>query len=263
MVNSYSTQKTLSSQEISGIFPVFKRAGETLAVLLERFREREQLSQKTKITYAGRLDPAAEGVVLLLVGEARFQKNDFLALPKTYLVTILFGIATDTGDLLGIPLEIKPLEKKDPDWEALLSNFVGEVEFLYPAYSSRPVEGKPLFVHAREKREVTLPVKKSTVFSIKKVKEEQVPFLTILEKVAWLASTVQGDFRQEEIMQAWESREGNTEDRFLTLTVRVEASSGTYMRSLAEAIGKKLGTAACAYHIMREKVGEDAAVDEL
>src|SRR4051812_15345092 len=54
-----------------------------------------------KIAYAGRLDPMAEGLLLLLIGNETKKRKDYEALSKTYEFSILLGISTDTYDLLG------------------------------------------------------------------------------------------------------------------------------------------------------------------
>src|SRR5688572_29193656 len=55
-----------------------------------------------KIGFAGRLDPMAEGVLLLLVGDANFEREAYLNLDKTYQFTALLGLETDSYDLLGL-----------------------------------------------------------------------------------------------------------------------------------------------------------------
>ncbi len=251
---NHSSQKIDISQEFSGIFPVWKRLGETLAVLIERFRQEHDLPVDVKITYAGRLDPAAEGVVLLLVGAVRLEKEHYLTLDKTYLLTILFDVQTDTADLFGLPLVVKNFEKIE-HLEAVLKEFTGPIVLPYPAYSSKPVDGKPLFMHARAGKEVSIPSNRVVIKSIELLKQEKIFAEAILARVKQLTTTVVGDFRQEKITNAWEKLLQENKEIFQIATLRVEASSGTYMRSLAEAIGKKLDTPACAFAITREKVG--------
>jgi tRNA U55 pseudouridine synthase TruB len=128
-VNAHHTEKQPSSQSFSGIFPVQKERGETLAVLLERFRSEYTLDDTTKLTYAGRLDPMAEGLVLVLAGESRFQKDTLLGLAKEYEIEVLFGIATDTLDPLGVITEtnITPVAEAD------IQNAIEKNETTYSA----------------------------------------------------------------------------------------------------------------------------------
>lgn len=65
-----------------------------------RFRAENPQHKETKMTYLGRLDPMAEGLLLVLSGDTR-DKNKFLDLDKTYEFEVLWGVSTDTYDVLG------------------------------------------------------------------------------------------------------------------------------------------------------------------
>jgi tRNA U55 pseudouridine synthase TruB len=85
------------------VFGLYKPAGWTpLQALLELKRVRPELAD-IPLTYAGRLDPMAEGLLLVLGGEKVHEKDTYLGLDKTYTVTALLGIETDSFDLLGMP----------------------------------------------------------------------------------------------------------------------------------------------------------------
>jgi tRNA pseudouridine(55) synthase len=261
----YNTQKKENSQqqtaEMAGVFPFWKNPGETLATLLRRFRDEQHLGPDDKITYAGRLDPMAEGIVLLLVREARFQKDMLLNRAKTYEVQILLGIATDTGDMLGLISArnfLAEMEsfKKETIEKAL--QLLSEITSLpYPVYSSRPVDGKPLFMHARAGQKVVVPIKKITIHSLELVAIEEVELSELLDKVITTIKVVQGDFRQAEIIEQWVASAKATAHRskkMQIITICTAVSSGTYMRSLAEKMGELLGVPALAYGIKRTAI---------
>src|SRR5690242_7060202 len=65
------------------------------------------------ITYAGRLDPLAHGVLLLLIGKESKKKSEYLSLPKSYKFEVVFGITTDTYDLLGYIEEGESVKTKN------------------------------------------------------------------------------------------------------------------------------------------------------
>jgi len=69
---------------------------------LNRTRKLEQIDAKTPLTYAGRLDPMAEGVLIILVGDECKKKQKYLGLDKEYEIEVLFGLETDTQDILGV-----------------------------------------------------------------------------------------------------------------------------------------------------------------
>src|SRR3989338_4911372 len=86
---------------MKGIIILNKKEGETPLAALEAFRRKNKEYANTKLTYAGRLDPMASGLLLLLAGEEIKNKEKYLNLDKEYEFEILFGFQTDTYDILG------------------------------------------------------------------------------------------------------------------------------------------------------------------
>ncbi|HEY4483672.1 MAG TPA: hypothetical protein VI752_00660 [Candidatus Paceibacterota bacterium] len=213
-----------------------------LEAILRLKLQRPDLASE-KITYAGRLDPLASGVIVLLVGGARFNKDQYLNLPKTYEVDILFGVSTDSGDVLGL---IKDLGSKFIDPKSVaenISQFVGPCRQLAPKFSSPGLDGKTFY-------------KEVEIYSIKMVDTYNINSVTLLDSIINKINLVTGDFRQAEILSKWRSLLGIGTKDWLVVKVVVEASSGTYMRVLAENIGAELGVPALAYSIKRTKVGD-------
>ncbi|MFZ4500496.1 MAG: hypothetical protein ACOYMZ_03330 [Minisyncoccia bacterium] len=254
-MSSHDTQKGPNSQDI---FTVWKHPGETLAVLLERFRQEHSLSSDSKLTYAGRLDPMAEGVVLILAGDARFHKDTLLGADKTYELTVLFGIQTDTADMLGMVTAIEIGKSLTTEViEGAVKNLEKVTELPYPAYSSRPVDGVPLFVHAREGNAVELPIKEVKMNAVELLLIERTTLGRLIDETVPVIEQVAGDFRQEEIVKGWSRIKTTHGEKEITLVkIQVTASSGTYMRALAELLGSTLGVSALAYHIKRVRVGK-------
>ena len=245
-----------SSQPYIGIFTVAKTRGETLAVLLERFRREHDLGPDTKITYAGRLDPMAEGLVVILAGDARFQKDKMLGLSKTYTMEILLGVSTDTHDPLGIVGGIAFASATEGAIADVVNRMTGIATLPYPMYSSVPVQGKPLFMHAREGTQIDIPNKKVKISDVSLVSIEKRPLKEIISYITEDVARVEGDFRQQDIISSWEHIRTVHPDAEVTIvTIEAHVSSGTYMRSLAEWMGTQLGVPALAYRIVRTKLG--------
>ena len=80
---------------------LYKKIGETPLECLNRFKVENSEYESLPMTYAGRLDPMAEGLLLVLVGEECKKKEDYLYLSKEYEIEVLFGFETDTADVLG------------------------------------------------------------------------------------------------------------------------------------------------------------------
>ena len=81
---------------------LYKNLGETPHEAILRYKKDHPEHKDLTMTYAGRLDPMAEGVLLVLSGDLVFEKDKFLDLPKNYEFEILWGFETDTLDLLGL-----------------------------------------------------------------------------------------------------------------------------------------------------------------
>ena len=88
--------------KMESVLNLYKERGETPLERIERFRKTHPEYRKLPMSYAGRLDPMAEGVLLVLVGEENRNRETHLSLTKKYEFDVLFGFATDTYDVLGV-----------------------------------------------------------------------------------------------------------------------------------------------------------------
>ncbi len=233
------------------ILPVWKNIYETPLACINRTK----LSHPDlldPVTYAGRLDPMAEGVLLLLSGDDVHKKDEYLHFDKEYEIDVILGLATDTGDLLGLPtVGTIPDEK---NIEQTILSFIGMYEQSYPLFSSRTVAGKQLHEYGREGTDVALPSHAVTIQNIEIISRDQVSLVDLTEQAIKATENVTGDFRQSQIAGAWKNIE--KEVLFPRYTLRVTCSSGTYMRQLAIDIGTRLGSIACTSRIVRIRVGE-------
>lgn len=254
---------------------VNKKVGQTPLECINELKKNEPALVHVPLTYAGRLDPLAKGVLLILVGDECHNKDEYLKLPKEYEVTILFGFATDTYDVMGkvdtipeIQVEKSSIEvkgKKDSDSDliskihGILPQFTGRVKQSYPPYSSRTVNGKPLFMWAREGKikDIIIPSRDVLIESIEMIKEEKIKGSKLLNIIKSDISQVKGDFRQNEIINLWQDvLADKKEEEFKTITLKVCCGSGVYVRGIAHELGLSLGVPALALEIVRTRVGE-------
>ena len=89
----------------SEIITLYKLVGETPLACIERFREDNPVYKQVNMTYLGRLDPMAEGVMPVLAGDTR-EKQKYLDFDKTYEFEVLWGFETDTYDILGLVTKV-------------------------------------------------------------------------------------------------------------------------------------------------------------
>lgn len=243
------------------IYNIHKPVGQTPLETLETLRKKKKITWDKRLTYAGRLDPMAEGVLLILQNASREEKDKILSLNKTYLVEILFGFSTDSFDLLGLP-KSKPniLINKSVAENAINSYFKKNSTLLLavPPYSSVPYKGKPLFEWARKRKikKINLPkremfIKNAQMFGIKTLSASQ-----LLKNIVSSINKVRGDFRQKKTVSAWRKLLLSKPDKYSVFKLQITCGSGTYIRSIADDLGKKLKTGAVVYKLKRLSVGK-------
>ncbi|MFM2383750.1 MAG: tRNA pseudouridine synthase tRNA pseudouridine55 synthase [Candidatus Parcubacteria bacterium] len=274
---------------------LFKKQFETPKETILRYIESGELPPKDTYTYAGRLDPLASGVLVVLDETSVWRREEILSLPKTYEVEVLFGVSTDSFDLLGtvhpvqdvmtwhtlVPnFEIDTLhfDKKVIDEKLIPDKEVGSVKEYdwsklkgsytqyYPFFSSKPIDGIPLFeyskIHGIGQTNEKLPTRIVEIYDIEKIEERIVSMEDLEGQIEQVLSNVKGDFRQDEVKQSWEkyielSKNNTSKNRgYVVMKFRLNVSSGFYVRSFACWLGQKYGVGAIALSIKRTSVGE-------
>lgn len=243
-----------------------KKLGQTPLEAIDAWRLAQPMHARISATYAGRLDPMATGRLLVLLGDECKKQTKYRALDKEYVVEVLLDLSTDTGDILGMPTRADAETYPDPrDIARAIREEVGTKEVPYPAFSSKTVHGKPLFLYALEGTldTITVPSHQETIYRIVCERSETITARALRERIdnalsqaprSLMPSKELGaDFRREDIAHAWSM---TLKDRsFAVLTLRVTCASGTYMRSLAGRIGEALGTRGMALSIDRTRIG--------
>lgn len=248
---------------MKNVFVINKKEGETPLEALEVFRRKKKIDKEVPMTYAGRLDPMASGLMILLAGDECKNKNKYLGLDKEYEFEVLFGFETDTYDILGkiihsnilTNIGMKNLEK---EIKKNLIYFKDKFMQKYPMYSSRTVDGVPLFAHARAGKVVESPEHEVHVKSLKFLKFRKISALKLLQNIEKRIGKVIGDFRQKEILNIWRRELGAEKmpKHFFCASFSARVSSGTYIRVIAHDLGERIGLPALAFKIKRTKVGK-------
>ncbi len=147
-------------QTYHGWLFVDKKVGLTSVDVVKQVRKVFNIS---KVGHAGTLDPLAEGLLAVAVGEATKTINYAMYASKEYIFTIQFGSTTDTLDMEGEVIEIsdKTIETEE-EIKEILKEFTGYVEQTPPKYSAIKLDGKRAYKLAREGKEVILPAR--TIF---------------------------------------------------------------------------------------------------
>lgn len=240
---------------------VYKPLGHTPLEMVEKVKEAFPEYKSEKIGYAGRLDPMAEGMVLLLIGEENKKRKDYERLPKEYEFDVLFGVSTDSYDVLGIidSYSKDKIVNVETKVDKVVGSFIGKQEQEYPPYSSARVKGKPLYYWSRTGNisKIEIPKKKIHIYEFLYMKTKIIT-KEILEKQVYKKIFLPiGQFRQEEIRKAWELYfEKYSLSYYFVATFSLRCSSGTYVRKIAHEIGKMVNVPSLAFRIRRKSVGE-------
>jgi tRNA pseudouridine55 synthase len=176
-----------------------------------------KIYRQRRVGHAGTLDPDATGVLLVGLGRATRLLRFLQDTGKGYRATIVFGVSTTTLDASGEVVDRSPMPIDQGDVEATLPAFLGEIEQLPPMVSAVKVGGRRLHELARRGEEV-----------------ERAPRRVRVDRID---------------IEAFEP------GPYPVATVRVECSSGTYIRSLAADIGSRLGGVAHLGELRRLHIG--------
>lgn len=247
-----------------------KAVGETPLAAILRYKAANPSLTDVPMAYAGRLDPMASGKLLVLLGDECKRQRVYHGLDKAYRFEVLFGVGSDTGDVLGLLSFGDYAPSIDPAAVTQVARDLSgkQISFPYPTFSSKTVKGKPLHVWTLENRlsEIDIPVNTTTIYKLRCVGVRAESAADIAREVRTKIETIPpvteaskelgADFRRKDVRAAWNHfLEHFPNETFTIATFECTASSGTYMRSLAAHIGSELGTPALAYSIERTKIG--------
>lgn len=248
-----------------------KEVGETPLSCAEAYRTEHPELAGVSMAYAGRLDPMASGKLLILLGDECKHQEKYHGLDKEYEFSVLFGIESDSLDVLGRLKTCTDAKEstKVLSYSSILRKLIGKIELPYPRFSAKTVQGKPLHMWTLEGRlhEIEIPTKASIIHSLSLIKTEILTRAEIAKQarikidtippVTELRKALGNDFRRVDVRADWEriADDSSLPDTYTIATFSCIASSGTYMRTLASIIANKLGTCGLAWHIHRTKIG--------
>lgn len=251
------------------VLNVYKPISDTPLQVVERLKQRFKEYENETISYAGRLDPLAHGVLLLLVGDANKERRNYEKLSKVYEFKCIIGFGTDTYDVLGLPRVDHSIFERNITDEEIRNAFMkyqGTFVQELPPFSSYQIERIPLFKWARMGRlhEIQIPRREVTVEKMEVLEIRDMEVSTLLKTITDRISDVEGDFRQKECMRRWDDVTKEYQaNRVKVIHARASVTSGTYIRSICSEIGKDLGSKAVALEIYRTQAGEFKVEDSM
>ncbi|RMH00204.1 MAG: tRNA pseudouridine(55) synthase TruB [Deltaproteobacteria bacterium] len=176
-----------------------------------------------KVGHAGTLDPFATGLLLVLVGDATKAMPFVVGHDKRYVATVVLGAATDTGDPTGTVVDARPVP--DRVWQGLsevVAGLVGTLHLRPPAYAAVKVGGVAAHVRARRGESVPLEARPMEI-------------------------------HDAELLRVDPAR--------CEADLALHVGAGTYVRSLAEHLGERLGVPAHTASLRRVAIGRHTVDD--
>lgn len=246
-----------------------KVVGQTPLECAEAWRQKNPRYVNSPLAYAGRLDPLASGKLLVLIGDECKRQTEYHNLDKRYEIEVVFGLGSDTGDVMGLLNSATTVPTiTAAGLRSTLATLIGDIELPYPVFSAKTVQGKPLHTWAMEDRleEITIPSKRSKIYNLKLEQLTSLPAITLYEQALAKINSIPpvtesrkalgNDFRRTDIRANWQAWLSNYQDQtFPVATITCTASSGTYMRTLANTIANKHGSLGLALSIHRTHIG--------
>lgn len=209
----------------SGILLIDKPAGITSHDVVARTRKR---AGTRKVGHAGTLDPMATGLLVVGINSSTRLLTYLVGLDKEYFATVRLGASTNTDDAEGETVSIAPaglIDSLDDDTiTAALARLTGAISQVPSSVSAIKVDGKRAYTLARAGEEVQLAARTVTVSALEVLASRPV-------------------------------------ERFFDLEVRIECSSGTYIRAIARDLGRALGVGGHLTALRRSRIGPFAVSD--
>lgn len=175
MAPSLPTIKRIPRVPIDGVLLLDKQAGLSSN---DALMQAKRLLNARKAGHTGTLDPFATGLLPLCFGEATKFAQDLLDADKTYETLVHLGVRTTTGDTEGEIVQSQPLDIAQPQIEAALAQFRGEIEQVPPMHSALKRDGKPLYEYARAGVTLERQARRVTIHELALL-EYRAPFLKL------------------------------------------------------------------------------------
>lgn len=170
---------------MDGILLVDKPEGWTSHDVVAKVRNilKAETGHKLKVGHTGTLDPAATGLLVLVLGSYTKKAGEFSKLDKVYEAELTLGKTSTTGDSEGEIVEKSSLKPEKAAAEAILTTFTGEIQQTPPIYSAVKIDGQRAYKLARQGKTPEVQPRKVKVHEITDI-EYDYPKLSFTCKVS-------------------------------------------------------------------------------
>ncbi|HYD35193.1 MAG TPA: hypothetical protein VD999_03955 [Vitreimonas sp.] len=233
------------------IFPIWQPLGSSS----HRLAEACGRALNAPATHTGTLDPMAEGVLVILAGDDRFAKGQLQDWQKTYHFSILWGVATDSLDRLGLITTYRGQQPKIDELRRIIEKFPAQYSQSVPAFSAARWQGQSHFELAKGGSELPLKTRDISLHHFHLHDVSVAAASAILSQQSNSVQSLAGDFRQSEILDSWEKALAKEATDLLITTHSVTTSPGTYIRQLVQDVATHINIPATTWSITRTANG--------
>jgi tRNA pseudouridine55 synthase len=238
------------------ILPVYKPLGASTHLLAKKAGDIYQ----TKATHTGTLDPMANGVVIVLTNQDRFDKEKLSSWQKQYQFEILWGIETDSHDLLGLTTAIDQnkydQDKINTQIKLAIPQFTGVIQQQLPKFSAKRISGESYFDKAKREESFTPRSEEVQIHDLELKRAYLISRSQLQQQLKNKIKLVTGDFRQEQILNNWQQVIPQLPDKLVVTRLLTTTSKRTYIRALVRDIAQQLQLPATTFSLTRTQNGE-------
>lgn len=243
------------------IVPIYKPVGNSTHLLAKKTGDIYQ----TKATHTGTLDPMADGVVIVLTDQDRFDKEKLSSWQKQYRFEILWGIATDSLDLLGLTTAIdqnnQNQDKIIAKIKPIIPKFTGVIHQQLPKFSAKRISGESYFDKVKKKEPFTPIIEEVKIHSLELKNTYLIDKAHLQRQTEDKINLVTGDFRQEQILNNWQQMISQLPDKLVITQLQTTTSKRTYVRALVRDIAQQLQLPATTFSLTRTQNGKFSIKD--
>lgn len=198
------------------ILNIYKPSGPTSHDIVDKIRK---ITKIRKVGHAGTLDPFAQGVLIILIDKATKLQSKFMEMPKTYIATLRLGATSDTYDRTGIKSKCQ-----NPNYSKSISK--PKIQKILKSFIGEIKQTPPIYSAIKIKGKKAYELARKGEIPQLKPRKIKIYNIKLLEY------------------------------GYPELKIQVKCSKGTYIRSLANDIGKKLNSGAYLEELIRTRIGK-------
>jgi tRNA pseudouridine(55) synthase len=245
------------------MFLYYKKRFQTCLQMLDEARHEFPQLEDEVLSYVGILDPMAEGWVGVLVGkEENRERLKYSQAVKEYVVKVLVGVSTDSGDLMGVvescQLEVGSFQLGRNKVVNAVESFPEEFSQKVSRFANKKYLGKPLWwykLHNVDVPEEALVERKVRILDREVMGIGEVSGEYLAGEIESMADVFGMSFRMDRVIPSWDVVFSDVQNtKFDVIQIRVVVSKGFFVREFVREISRRVGVPLVVLNLRRSKI---------